>query len=108
MWLVAPYTIVAGGSFLGLVTAEEIGGGYLNAFFLWGNVFGPALIFGGTEPRRALWASPLLLRVVPGREKMVEGKKKGAAAHSKKCNVIFRDTDVQKAQKCTSKLRNPL
>ena len=65
------------------------------------------MIFGGAGPWRALWASALLLRVVPGGEKMVEGKK-GAAAHSKKCNVIFRDTDVQKAQKCTSKLRNPL
>ena len=43
-------------------------------------VFGPALIFGGTGPWRALWASALLLRVVPGREKMVEGKKRRGGA----------------------------
>ena len=37
-WLVRT-TLLPGGSCWGLVTAEEIGGGYLNAFFLWGNVF---------------------------------------------------------------------
>ena len=49
--------------------------------------------------------------VITGRTRRRENgrrKKKGAAAHSKKCPIIFRDTDVQKAKKCNSKLRNPL
>ena len=32
-------TLLPGGSCWGLVTAEEIGGGYLNAFSVFGNVF---------------------------------------------------------------------
>ena len=70
-------------------------------------VVGPALIFGGTGLRPAPWASALLLRVVPGREKMVEGGKKGAAAHKKKVSFFF-VTPIGKCVKiacCNS--RNP-
>ena len=51
-------------------------------------VQGPAMIFGGAGPWRALWVSALLLGVVPGGEKMVEGKKK-ARRRTKKRYCFF-------------------
>ena len=47
------------------------------------------MIFGGAGPWRALWVSALLLRVVPGREKMVEGKKRRGGALKKKVTFFF-------------------
>ena len=53
------------------------------------------MIFVGTGPWRALWASALLLRVVPGREKMVEGKKKGTkkSVDNSMLRTFIRDCD---------------
>ena len=52
------------------------------------------MIFGGAGSWRALWASALLLRVVPGREKMVEGKK-GAkkSVDNSMLRFFIRDSD---------------
>ena len=47
------------------------------------------MIFGGAGPWRALWASASLLRVVPGREKMVEGKKKARRRIQKNVTLFF-------------------
>ena len=77
MWLVGPYDVVAGGFLLGSGYCRRNRWRLPECILPLGEcVFGPALIFGGTGPWRALWASASLLRVVPGREKMVEGKKR--------------------------------
>ena len=53
IWL--PVNLLSGGSCWRLVAAEEIGGGFFNAFsFFRECVIGPALIFGGI----GLWQAP--------------------------------------------------
>ena len=100
MWLVGPYDVVAGGFLLGSGYCRRNRWRLPECILPLGEcVFGPALIFGGTGPWRALWASALLLRVVPGREKMVEGKKKARrrikktsmtkAAHRRNPSTIY-------------------
>ena len=94
MWLVDPYDIVAGGFLLGSGYCRGNSWRLAECILLLGEcVWGPAMIFGGAGRWRALWASASLLRVVPGREKMVEGKKKARRRIKKKGIVFFRDTD---------------
>ena len=69
--------VVAGGFLLGSGYCRGNSWRLPEYILLFGEcVWRPAMIFGGAGPWRALWASASLLRVVPGREKMVEGKKR--------------------------------
>ena len=77
MFLVGPYDVVSGGLLLGSGYCRRNRWRLPECILPLGEcVAGPALIFGGTGRWRAPWASALLLRVVPGREKMVEGNKR--------------------------------
>ena len=95
MWLVDPYDIVAGGFLLGSGYCRGNSWRLPEYILLLGEcVWRPAMIFGGAGPWRALWASALLLRVVPGREKMVEGKKGAKKSVDNSMSRIFiRDSD---------------
>ena len=87
--------VVAGGVLLGSGYCRGNSWRLAECILLLGEcVWGPAMIFGGAGLWRALWASASLLRVVPGREKMVEGKK-GAkkSVDNSMLRIFIRDND---------------
>ena len=89
MYLVGPYDIVAGGFLLGSGYCRRNRWRFPECIlFLRECVLGPGLIFGRTGRWPAPWAA-LLLRGIPGREKMVEGQKRRRCTPKTSVTFIF-------------------